>query len=180
MWGTILSDPLAIIALVGRYPSSQLMARMPLRPRVSTLPAPPCGNTGSCGITPPFDGLPPCAGQVAYALRTRAPVAISVSLRHAAPRLACVRPAASVHPEPGSNSPLSRFLFLYSVLFRTRPLILLPFPVSRCHRVNELRYSAGGSNPPLLRLQIYHLPQFHPNFFTPFLHLFKIKFILDV
>jgi hypothetical protein len=31
-----------------------------------------------------------------------------------------------------------------------------------------------------LRLQIYHLPQFHPNFFTPFLHLFKIKFILDV
>ncbi|MFR8161725.1 MAG: hypothetical protein ACLVBA_02990, partial [Alistipes finegoldii] len=24
----------------------------------------------------------------------------------AAPRLACVKPAASVHPEPGSNSPL--------------------------------------------------------------------------
>ena len=25
---------------------------------------------------------------------------------NAAPRLACVKPAASVHPEPGSNSPL--------------------------------------------------------------------------
>ena len=25
---------------------------------------------------------------------------------HAAPRLACVKPVASVHPEPGSNSPL--------------------------------------------------------------------------
>ncbi len=30
MWGTILSDPLAIVALVGRYPTSQLMARMPI------------------------------------------------------------------------------------------------------------------------------------------------------
>jgi hypothetical protein len=27
-------------------------------------------------------------------------------LHPAAPRLACVKPAASVHPEPGSNSPL--------------------------------------------------------------------------
>ena len=31
----------------------------------------------------------------------------------AAPRLACVRPVASVHPEPGSNSSLYSFLFLY-------------------------------------------------------------------
>ena len=36
--------------------------------------------------------------------RTRLPVAISVLLHHAAPRLACIKPAASVHPEPGSNS----------------------------------------------------------------------------
>ena len=32
------------------------------------------------------------------------------SFRHAAPRLACVKPVASVHPEPGSNSPLYKFL----------------------------------------------------------------------
>jgi hypothetical protein len=38
--------------------------------------------------------------QVAYALRTRAPRL----LRNV--RLACIKPAASVHPEPGSNSPL--------------------------------------------------------------------------
>ena len=31
---------------------------------------------------------------------------------HAAPRLACVKPVASVHPEPGSNSSLYIFLFL--------------------------------------------------------------------
>ena len=39
-------------------------------------------------------------------LRTRAPVASDVLLHPAAPRLACIRPAASVNPEPGSNSPL--------------------------------------------------------------------------
>ena len=32
----------------------------------------------------------------------------------AAPRLACVKPVASVHPEPGSNSSLYKF-YLYSI-----------------------------------------------------------------
>ena len=58
------------------------------------------------GINPDFSGLFPSIGQVAYVLRTRAPVAANVLLHRAAPRLACVKPAASVHPEPGSNSPL--------------------------------------------------------------------------
>ena len=58
------------------------------------------------GINPPFGGLSPSKGQVPYVLRTRAPVADNVLLHRAAPRLACVKPAASVHPEPGSNSPL--------------------------------------------------------------------------
>ena len=35
------------------------------------------------------------------------------SLIHAAPRLACVKPVASVHPEPGSNSSLY-YLFFFS------------------------------------------------------------------
>ena len=58
------------------------------------------------GINPNFSGLFPCGRQVAYALRTRAPV--SRMQAPSTPRLACVRPAASVHPEPGSNSPLYR------------------------------------------------------------------------
>ena len=35
VWGTVLSDPLPIIALVGRCPANQLMGRMPvpLRPK---------------------------------------------------------------------------------------------------------------------------------------------------
>ena len=31
---------------------------------------------------------------------------ICIATNHAAPRLACVKPVASVHPEPGSNSSL--------------------------------------------------------------------------
>ena len=58
------------------------------------------------GVNPRFHGLYPGIRQVAYALLTRAPVAIKVLLPHAAPRLACVKPVASVHPEPGSNSSL--------------------------------------------------------------------------
>ena len=39
----------------------------------------------------------------------------------AAPRLACVRPVASVHPEPGSNSSLYILPFIFSFI-STRPL----------------------------------------------------------
>ena len=55
-----------------------------------------------------FQRLSPCDGQVAHVLRTLPPVAGKVVLLPppAAPRLACVKPAASVHPEPGSNSSL--------------------------------------------------------------------------
>ena len=58
-------------------------------------------------------------------LLTRAPVAgrSALLLSPDAPRLACVKPAASVHPEPGSNSPL---LYIFSDSF------LLKFVCSGC------------------------------------------------
>ena len=43
-----------------------------------------------------------------YSPVRRSPSAIA-SYRNAAPRLACVKPVASVHPEPGSNSSLYKF-----------------------------------------------------------------------
>ena len=58
------------------------------------------------GINLLFRRLSRSERQVGYALLTRAPVATSVLLPSAAPRLACVKPVASVHPEPGSNSSL--------------------------------------------------------------------------
>ena len=69
-----------------------------------------------------FHRLSPCHGQVAHVLRTLPPVAARVLLLRAAPRLACVKPAASVHPEPGSNSSL--YIFLYSLAVLT--LVLIP------------------------------------------------------
>ena len=67
-----------------------------------------CSLMTAYGINPPFDGLSRGMGQVGYALLTRAPVAsvLKQASIPAAPRLACVKPVASVHPEPGSNSPL--------------------------------------------------------------------------
>ena len=63
------------------------------------------------GINLSFERLSRSKRQVGYALLTRAPVAT----RSAAPRLACVKPVASVHPEPGSNSSLY-YLFLFFFL----------------------------------------------------------------
>ena len=59
-------------------------------------------------------GYPPVAGRshTCYSPVRRSPAA-RVATRPAAPRLACVRPVASVHPEPGSNSPLLLYLLFF-------------------------------------------------------------------
>ena len=108
MWGTFRSEPLRIVGLVGRYPANCLMRRMPIRSRIAPLTPWGCPLRVLRGIRPDFSGLSPCCGQVAYVLLTRAPVAggRKQAFAPAAPRLACVKPVASVHPEPGSNSPL--------------------------------------------------------------------------
>ena len=83
------------------------MSREPIRHRIS-LPERRCLPPELWGISRRFQRLFPSDGQVAHALRTLPPVAGKVVLLPppAAPRLACVKPAASVHPEPGSNSSL--------------------------------------------------------------------------
>ena len=63
------------------------------------------------GISRRFHRLSPGNGHVAHALRTLPPVAARTLPPRAAPRLACVKPAASVHPEPGSNSSLYIYTF---------------------------------------------------------------------
>ena len=60
-----------------------------------------------CGISPAFAGLFPIRGQIAHVLRTRAPCAHPLyCYRKLRTRLACVKHAASVRSEPGSNSRL--------------------------------------------------------------------------
>ena len=113
MWPFNLSVRLLIIALVGRYPANWLIRRGPIPGRIAPFPAPPCGAAGSCGISSRFRLLSPSQGQVAHALLTRPPL----SLPSAFPKIrfrgfvrpACVKHAASVHPEPGSNSHVEKF-----------------------------------------------------------------------
>ena len=58
------------------------------------------------GISPGFPGLSRSSGQVAHVLLTRSPLGLPRCChRLDLARLACVRHAASVRPEPGSNSP---------------------------------------------------------------------------
>ena len=80
-----------------------------------------CGSVALCGISTRFRVLSPTHRQVAHALLTRPPLSYLSSTRKLpndnSVRLECVKHAASVHPEPGSNS---RKIFYY----------LLPLQVS--------------------------------------------------
>ena len=75
VWGAVLSDPLPIVGTVVRCTAVYLMGRMPIPDRTESFPIPAMQLGFLWGINPPFGGLSPCPGQVAYALRTRAPVA---------------------------------------------------------------------------------------------------------
>ena len=61
---------------------------------------------GISGISTGFPVLSRSSGQVAHVLRTRSPLGLhQYCYRMDLVRLACVKHAASVRPEPGSNSP---------------------------------------------------------------------------
>ena len=101
VWLAVLSDQLPIIALVGRYPTNKLIGRRLLPGWLAPFLDRPTGNrayaelpTVSDGYPPPRGRLPTCYAPVRHVSARRRPV-----------RLACIRHAASVDPEPGSNSP---------------------------------------------------------------------------
>ena len=63
-----------------------------------------CRTIWLCGISDRFQSLSPTQGQVAHALLTRPPLTCSEQAPPKSVRLECVMHAASVNPEPGSNS----------------------------------------------------------------------------
>ena len=71
------------------------------------------------GFSQSFPWVSLSLGQIAYVLLTRSPL----GTRRYLARLACIRHAASVHPEPGSNS---QNLFL---VFRLRFVFVASFIV---------------------------------------------------
>ena len=56
------------------------------------------------GISTRFQVLSPCNSQIAHALLTRPPLNSQEQALLSPVRLACLKHAASVRPEPGSNS----------------------------------------------------------------------------
>ena len=140
--------------MVGRYPAIQLMSREPIRNQLSPLNGRRCRHPLLRSISRSFLRLSSCCGQVAHALRTLAPVAAIVLLQRAAPRLACVKPAASVHPEPGSNSPLYN---LYK--FQSNPALLFSKEIHACS-FQLLCYNC------LVLFKVLSLPSFQSTFPT--------------
>ena len=123
MWPFNLSVRLLIIGLVCRYHSNYLISREPICRR-SFLPfiSIGCPINTLYGITISFPMLSPSYSQVAHVLLTRPPLSYIKQAQYTTVRLACVRRAASVRPEPGSNSLfiINRKLFSLSLLELSR------------------------------------------------------------
>jgi hypothetical protein len=105
VWLIVLSDQLPIIALVGRYPTNQLIGRGPL-PRRPTLRwdfGRPRGRHHPV-LAAVSRGCPEARGRFPRATHPSATIPRAEAQRTV--RLACVRRAASVRSEPGSNSQL--------------------------------------------------------------------------
>ena len=108
MWPFNLSVRLPIVDLVGHYPTNYLIGREPIFQRIAPLVPRGCPHGTLCGISSRFQLLSPSERQVTHALLTRPPlnfISFGRSLNpRSSVRLACVKHAASVRPEPGSNS----------------------------------------------------------------------------
>jgi hypothetical protein len=91
----MLSHPVPVFALVGRYPTNKLIGHGHLLGRIRTF-----GPKTSSGITGSFPPLSQSRGQLTmhYSPLRRFPCIATVLAR-----LACLIHAANVHSEPGSN-----------------------------------------------------------------------------
>src|SRR6516164_2851022 len=102
VWPDTLSGRLPVAALVGHHPTNKLIGRGPI-PHRKNFPPQDMHPVVLSGIRPSFPGLSQSAGQITHVLLTRSP--LEHPRRGLSVRLACVKHAASVRPEPGSNSP---------------------------------------------------------------------------
>jgi hypothetical protein len=113
VWLVILSDQLKIVALVSHYLTNKLILRRPFPNRRSFTP------WSTCGISYSFEQLSLSLGYVPTrysAVRHSSTLTphsriSKVQSESLSVRLACIRHAASVHPEPGSNSPKKNLFY---------------------------------------------------------------------
>ena len=102
VWPVALSGRLPVVALVSHYLTNKLIGRESIQNQ-KIFPPPTMRQEVISGIRPGFPGLSQSQGQVTHVLLTRSPLIPQQA--GIIVRLACVKHAASVHPEPGSNSP---------------------------------------------------------------------------
>ena len=119
------------------------------------------------GISTSFPVLSRLERQVAHALLTRPPLRYLEQAPRTSVRLECVMHAASVHPEPGSNSRLKKFILaIYLLLFSFRNcrdfgylLFLTNFLVQSLYSLFVVQFSRIISLPfrdPLFRALDYY------------------------
>jgi hypothetical protein len=102
VWPVALSGRLPVVALVGHHPTNKLIGRGPI-PRRKTFHTPRCPRVSYPVLARVSPGCPRARGRLPTCY---SPVRRSVTPRkRRVARLACVKHAASVRPEPGSNSP---------------------------------------------------------------------------
>ena len=106
MWPHTLSGRLPVAALVGHYPTNKLIGRK-LIPHQKNLSTTPTTMRSYRVLDPVSQAYPPVQGRslTCYSpvRHSSTPASWGLSVR-----LACVKHAASVHPEPGSNSPTKK------------------------------------------------------------------------
>ena len=113
VWLIILSDQLPVLALVSRYLTNKLIGRKALLIRQArrspALISPPCREESHAVLIHLSMSYPPYKGRffTCYAPVRHFHVQIASYLNDLV-RLACLNHAASVHSEPGSNSPKNR------------------------------------------------------------------------
>ena len=138
-------------------PLPRQQANRPRAPPPTPLRAliPAAEATGmSCGISPPFGGLSPFGGQVTHVLRTRAPCAdLLYCYSRLRTRLACVKHAASVRSEPGSNSRLKPVAWRKKMLpdetsesQPTKQIIVARFTQTICARKGQMVRTDSGTS----------------------------------
>ena len=107
MWPVALSGRLPVEAMVGRYPAIKLIGRDPI-PYRKSFPRGPCGQLEHPALPPVSRSY---SGVWGRSVTHYSPVRHSHQAASCLDpvRLACVKHAASVHPEPESNPPQKNF-----------------------------------------------------------------------
>ena len=113
MWPFNLSVRLLIVALVGRYPTNQLIRRKPIYQRIAPFLTVSCDTVSICGISNDFSLLFPSNRQVAYVLLTSPPLTapnVNKGLSSFDLHVLCAPPAFILSQD-------QTLLFLVSILF---------------------------------------------------------------